>query len=201
MVRVKICGITRENDLVAAAEAGADAIGLVLGFPNSPRNLSIEAAIRLKRLAPPFIDIVLVLNCEDEGFARRACEVLRPEAVQLYGDMDPDSVRELGVHWVIKPINPERGREPDVEGFDAVLLDSSMGSGRISDWRKCIEVREKVRLPVIVAGGLCPDNVREVIKAVKPYGVDVSSGVERSPGVKDPALIKLFVKRAREVEP
>lgn len=199
MVRVKICGITRESDLIAAAESGADAIGLVLGFSKSPRNLSLEAALRLREAAPPFLDVVLVLNGEDKNFVEEACRRLRPEAVQIYGDMDPDDVRGLGVHWVIKPIDPMRCLSIEVDGFDAVLLDSSMGSGKMLDWSKYIEFREGIKLPLIISGGLTPENVQDAIRILKPYGVDVSSGVERSPGVKDPDLVKLFVKHAKEV--
>lgn len=201
MIRVKVCGIMREGDLLAAAEAGADAIGLVLGFPNSPRNLSLEKALELRRLAPPFLDVVLVLNGEDERFVKRACRELRPEAVQLYGNVNPEDVRALGVRWIIKPIDPGKHSNPDFNGFDAVLLDASMGSGRTCDWSSYLKFREEVHLPLIIAGGLNPDNVQEVIRVMKPYGVDVSSGVECSLGIKDPDLIRLFVKRAKEVMP
>ncbi|MCS7133056.1 MAG: phosphoribosylanthranilate isomerase [Aigarchaeota archaeon] len=201
MIRVKICGITRESDLIAAAEAGADAIGLVAGFPNSPRNLPPERIRELMKIAPPFLDVVLVLNGEDERFAMKICEELRPDAVQLYGDASPEDIKALGVRWVIKPIKPGEKLDIGLKGFDAILIDGSMGSGKAWNWVKCLEIKEKATLPTIIAGGLNPDNVREVIEVVKPYGVDVSSGVERSPGIKDPDLINLFVRRAKEVAP
>lgn len=200
MVRVKICGIMRKSDLIAAAEAGADAVGLVLGFPSSPRNLTLEAGKRLREAAPPFLNVVLVLNGEDEDFATRACEELRPEAVQLYGDVSPNRIKSLGVRWVIKPMKPGEKVWGRLDGFDAVLVDGSAGSGRSWNWAECLGLREKLGLPIIVAGGLNPHNVGEVVKVLRPYGVDVSSGVERSPGIKDPELVKLFVKRAKEAD-
>jgi phosphoribosylanthranilate isomerase len=200
MVRVKICGITREADLMAAAINGADAVGLVVGFPRSPRNLTIERAKTLRMMAPPFLDVVLVVDGGDRDMLTRAIREIRPDAVQAYGDIDPDQLRELGAKWIIKPIQANIDAAPDCDGFDAILLDSSMGRGLKPDWNICRRIREMSRLPVILAGGLSPSNIRDAIRIVRPYGVDVSSGVESSPGIKDAHMIKEFVRRVREVE-
>lgn len=200
MVKVKICGITREKDLTAAASYGADAVGLVVGFPRSPRNLSIEMARALRRMAPPFLNIVLVIDGSNHDLLTRAIREIGPDAVQAYGDVDPDLLRDLGVRWIIKPIRAEPGVKLHQEGFDAILLDSSMGRGLMPDWRICREIRERLSLPVILAGGLNPQNVLDAVRIVRPYGVDVSSGVESSPGIKDAHMMREFIRRVRKAE-
>jgi phosphoribosylanthranilate isomerase len=200
MVRVKICGITREADLMAAARHGADAVGFVVGFPRSPRNLSIERARMLRRMAPPFLDVVLVVDGRGRDILVRAVREIRPDAVQAYGDVDPDQLRELGARWIIKPVQARIDAGLDCDGFDAILLDSSMGKGLKPDWDICGRIRERCGLPVILAGGLSPANIRDAIRIVRPYGVDVSSGVESSPGIKDANMIREFVREVREVE-
>ena len=200
MTRIKICGITRLQDLEAAMRYGADAVGLVVGFPTSPRNLSLEKAKELRGRAPPFLDVVLVADGRDQNTLIRLVEEIRPDAVQAYGLSDPSILRELGVGWIIKPINPSNFEEEDLDGFDAVLLDGSMGRGVTPNWDLCRRIGERFELPVILAGGLDPDNVQEAMRIVKPYGVDVSSGVERAPGIKDPEKIKIFIKKVREVD-
>lgn len=200
MVRVKICGITRIEDLEAAARYGADAIGLVVGFPRSPRNLTIEGARMLRERAPPFLDVVLVADGRNPELLAQAIRELRPDAVQAYGDVDPEHLRRLGARWVIKPVDVRMDLEGGYDGFDAVLLDSSMGRGLTADWSLCRLLRERIGLPVILAGGLSPENVREAIRIVKPYGVDVSSGVESAPGIKDAHRIREFIRGVREVE-
>jgi len=200
MTKIKICGITRFQDLEAAMRYGADAVGLVVGFPRSPRNLSLEKAKELRGKAPPFLDVVLVADGRDQNTLIRLVEEIRPDAVQAYGLSDPSVLRELGVSWIIKPVNPSNFEEEDLDGFDAVLLDGSMGRGIIPNWDLCKRIGERFELPVILAGGLDPDNVQEAMRIVKPYGVDVSSGVERAPGIKDPEKIKIFIRRVREVD-
>ena len=200
MVRVKICGITRFEDLEQAARYGADAIGLVVGFPRSPRNLSVEKARELRRSTPPFLDVVLVVDGSNQDFLIKAIKRIMPDAVQAYGFEDPSILRELGVSWVIKPIRSDTEIIDDPREFDAILFDNSMGRGIKASWDTSKRIREKVELPLILAGGLNPENVREAIKIVKPYGVDVSSGVESAPGIKDPGKLKEFIRRVREAE-
>ena len=200
MVRVKICGITRFGDLEQAARYGADAIGLVVGFPRSPRNLSVEKARELRRSTPPFLDVVLVVDGSNQDFLIKAIKRIMPDAVQAYGFEDPSILRELGVSWVIKPIRSDTEIIDDLREFDAILFDNSMGRGIKASWDTSKRIREKIELPLILAGGLNPENVREAIKIVKPYGVDVSSGVESAPGIKDPGKLKEFIRRVREAE-
>ena len=199
MIRVKICGVRRMEDMEAAAKAGADAVGLVVGFPDSPRNLSPDEAKVIRRQAPPFLDIVLVT-----GGGRLAledlCSTVEPDAIQVYSDVEPEFLRELGVKWVIKPVDVGEGVEVYAEGYDALLLDSGRGgTGRTHDWSLSRRIRDSVKIPVILAGGLTPDNVAEAIRAVKPYGVDVSSGVESAPGIKDHRKIASFIRRAKAI--
>lgn len=200
MTRIKICGVTRLQDLEAAMRYDVDAVGLVVGFPRSPRNLSLERAKELRDKAPPFLDVVLVADGRDKDALMRLVEEIRPEGIQAYGLSDPEVFRELGVSWIIKPINPSSFEGEDLDGFNAILLDGSMGRGITPNWDLCKRIRERSKLPVILAGGLNPGNVQEAVRIVKPYGVDVSSGVERAPGIKDPEKIKLFTKRVREVD-
>ncbi len=199
MIRVKICGVRRVVDLEAAAKAGADAVGLIVGFPDSPRNLTPEEAKVIRRQAPPFLDVVLVSGGNTRAL-EDLCSVIEPDAVQIYGNVEPEIIREMGVRWVIKPVNVGREMEVDASGYDAVLLDSGRGgTGRIHDWSLSRKIRDSIGIPVILAGGLTPENVAEAIRVVKPYGVDVSSGVESAPGVKDHRKITSFVRRAKAI--
>jgi phosphoribosylanthranilate isomerase len=193
---VKVCGLTRLEDVVVAAEAGADAFGLVVGFLTSPRNLSLSEAKRLAKAARDDLLSVLVLSGSDRKLLEDACSLIEPYGVQLYGTDDPQTVRSLGVKMVIKPVTL---RDVDVpKGFDAVLLDESKGSGRRLDLELCAEYVRRSRLPVILAGSLNPESVGEVVRKVRPFGVDVSSGLESSPRVKDHRKVAEFVLRARD---
>ncbi|MEM0445023.1 MAG: phosphoribosylanthranilate isomerase [Nitrososphaerota archaeon] len=198
--RVKICGIKRVEDLEAAVAEGADAVGMVVGFPSSPRNLRIDEAAEIRRRVPLFIDAVLVTQAKNIEELRWAVEKVQPDALQLYGPLAVGVAKEAAPSCrVIKPL--KAGDEPtdlEVMGADAVLLDSHSaglpgGSGRTHDWFEARRVKERVGLPLILAGGLNPTNVREAIRVVKPYAVDVSSGVESSPGVKSRELIRAFI--------
>jgi phosphoribosylanthranilate isomerase len=216
MVRVKICGITNDSDLQAAVDAGADALGFICGFPTSPRNLSISKAATLISRTPPMVSSVLVTNVET---LRGILEVVvqhPPSAFQLYGDVGLSQVRNklttLGSH-VIRPIlvgspNGESQLSPDrLDIFDAVLTDTYDkkkhgalgGTGKTSNWLHCREIREQISpLPLILSGGLNPENVAEAIGTVGPYAVDTSSGVERVPGKKDHSRVRDFVRIAKE---
>jgi phosphoribosylanthranilate isomerase len=125
-----------------------------------------------------------------------ACSLIEPYGVQLYGTDDPQIVRSLGVKMVIKPVTLMDVDVP--KGFDVVLLDESRGSGRRLDLDLCAEYVNRSRLPVLLAGGLNPENVDEVVGRVRPFGVDASSGLESSPGIKDHRKVVEFVRRARD---
>ncbi|GBC71762.1 N-(5'-phosphoribosyl)anthranilate isomerase [Candidatus Calditenuaceae archaeon HR02] len=202
-VRVKICGIRRVEDLRAAVEEGADAVGMVVGFPLSPRNLNLSEAVEVRRRVPVFVDAVLVLRADSpEGF-RELVEELEPDAIQLYGQLHLAEARDLAPGCrLIKPV--KAGTDPnnfDPSQADAVLLDSHSenlpgGTGKTHDWGAARRFREQISLPLILAGGLNPSNVFEAVKIVQPYAVDVSSGVESAPGVKNRELIRAFIRAA-----
>ncbi len=205
VTRVKVCGLTREEDVAVAVDAGADALGFICGFPESPRNLSLERAGRLVGLAPPFVETVLVTTTEMVTKNLGAMRDIRSSALQLYGDdlRLRDVRKSLGVK-IIRPILiGEPGSLPkENEGFDAVMSDTHVagmlgGTGQTSDWDRCRELKEDLGdIPFILSGGLNAQNVGRAIENVGPFAVDVSSGVEASPGVKDPAKVREFVARA-----
>ena len=207
---VKICGITREEDLLAAAEAGADAVGFNL-WPGSKRHVDLETCRELVAAAPPGLACVGVFVDADYETLREAVTVAGLTWVQLHGDEEADlvdDVRALGV-TVIKAVSPAdaTAAEAAVETFgaaDALLVDAGApgapgGTGRRADWPLARELAG--RGPVILAGGLTPDSVADAIRAVAPAGVDVASGVESAPGIKDPAAVAAFVRAARAAFP
>ena len=209
-VRVKICGITRKEDLDAAVEAGADAVGFVVGVTSSPRNLSLTEAARLIRQVPPFVASVLVTVPRSIGdFA--VYEKLNPDVIQVHGeDLDTaESVRlKLPDTQLIWAVNAQLVSHLDAVAkaaklFDAVLVDSFAdgrygGTGVVHDWELSRRVKQAVHpQPLILAGGLNPENVAEAVCTVEPYAVDVSSGVERHPGIKSHQKMVEFVKNAK----
>jgi len=212
-VRVKICGITREEDLAIAVAAGADAVGFIVGVPSSPRNISLKKAEKLTRLVPIFVKSVLVTVLTNINELLKTYEKLIPDAVQIHGGNLPDALtlrEKLPNTPLIRAINanPLNALEVALEAsksFDAILLDSSApgrygGTGIVHDWdlSKCVKqvIHPK---PLILAGGLNPENVKDAIRTVQPYGVDVSTGVELRPGIKDPEKIRIFVENAKDI--
>jgi phosphoribosylanthranilate isomerase len=209
-VRVKICGITRKEDLDAAVEAGADAVGFVVGVASSPRNLSLTEASRLIRQVPPFVASVLVTVPRSIGdFA--VYEKLNPDVIQVHGeDLDTaESVRlKLPDTQLIWAVNAQLVSHLDAVAkaaklFDAVLVDSFAdgrygGTGVVHDWELSRRVKQAVHpQPLILAGGLNPENIAEAVCTVEPYAVDVSSGVERHPGIKSHQKMVEFIKNAK----
>lgn len=213
-VRVKICGITRTEDLDAAIDAGADAVGFLVGVPSSPRNLAIPKAKQLLSQVPIFVDSVIVTAPQTVKDLVEICESLKPSAIQIHGKKRfvASEVREsvkgsrlIKTVYVKADCLNEESLE-DLKNFDAVLLDSFTkgkygGTGRIHDWTVSKQIKEVVApVPVILAGGLNPENVKEAILAVKPYAVDVASGVEDSPGIKDHKKVRAFVENAKQIK-
>ncbi len=213
-VRVKICGITRKEDLDAAAAAGADAVGFVVGVTASPRNLSLEKAVSLFRQVPPFVKSVLVTVPTSITALAETCEKLNPDAIQLHGKdlFNANLIREkLPTTPLILAVN---ANSPDAleaaqtasKSFDAVLLDSLAdgqygGTGVVHDWALSKHIRRAIHpAPLILAGGLNPENVAEAVHIVQPYAVDVSSGVELQPAVKDNQKMVNFIKNAKSVK-
>jgi len=200
---IKMCGMTRLEDALAAAEAGVDALGFV--FAESPRRIAPERARGIIRDLPPSVLRVGVFVDESPAEVARVVSVAELDRVQLHGLEEP-MVRELAGTRVMKAF---RARDETVLqeinswSTDFFVLDawstvSAGGTGRQFDWRIAKQAKE-IGL-VVLAGGLTPDNVGEAIREVEPFGVDVSSGIESSPGVKDPARIQAFVEAVREAD-
>jgi len=209
-VRVKICGITNKEDLDAATAAGADAVGFVVGVASSPRNLSLIEAERLIRQVPPFVKSVLVTVPKSiDDFSDY--EKLNPDCIQIHKENlnTAEAFRvKLSNTLLIGGVNAQVATNLDVVSkaaklFDAMLLDSFVdgrygGTGVVHDWELSKRVKQAIRpKPLILAGGLNPENVADAVRAVEPYAVDVSSGVEKQPGIKSYEKIVNFIKNAK----
>ena len=186
---VKVCGVTRLDDAIAAAEAGASAVGFVF-WPESPRFVDPYRARAIAAKLPPFVTAVGLFVNQPVGYVNGVASLVRLGAVQLHGDETPEFAASVTAP-VIKALPVERA-----DGWPeatTLLLDvhdpvKRGGTGRVIDWRAAAAVAAHRR--VLLAGGLTPDNVAEAIARVRPFGVDVSSGVERAPGIKDHARIR-----------
>lgn len=207
MLRVKICGLTREVDVSFAILAGADAVGFISGFPSSPRNISLEKAIELAKTVPPFVDAVLVTT-GDVLKAEPNLKGGRFDALQLYGEIaDPEAVRKMTGARLIRAYSPQTedvdAAKKAVNGFDALLTDTYVegkqgGTGVPANWAVCRKLKYSiVPTRLVLSGGLNSANVAAAIKMVRPYAVDTSSGVESAPGIKDPGKVMEFVKKAK----
>lgn len=190
MIRVKVCGITRLEDALLAVELGASAVGFVF-WPQSPRAIDGAVARTIADALPPTVTTVGVFVDQPVDTVRRLAEGARLQAVQLHGSESGDYLRML-MHPVIKAVAVDDAFVP--EALDAlppevtVLLDAydpvrRGGTGRTINWTKAAAAAE--RRPIFLSGGLHPDNIADAVARVRPYGVDISSGVETSPGVKD----------------
>ena len=202
MTLVKICGITNVKDALMAVTAGADAIGLV--FAASPRRVSVEQAAEITTAVGPWVSTVGVFVNESADNIRRIAAKCRLNAVQLHGDEDAAVAKALEGYKIIKAFRI--GAASDLKGInnfpaDAFLFDSKVsgkfgGSGQTFDWKMIKE--NKISKPFIISGGLNPKNVAGAVKTLNPYGVEASSGVEKSPGQKDGKLLKEFIKNAKK---
>lgn len=202
MTRVKICGITNPFDARLAVHAGATAIGLI--FARSPRRVTVAAAEEVVEVIPPFVTTVAVFMDAPLAQVHDVCSALRIRTVQLHGFEGPDYIRELKREFVVvKGCNVESTTEVESlanYGADAYLVDTRSptgggGTGRTCDWD--LARAAALRHPVILAGGLSPDNVRQAVTQVRPYAVDASSCLEESPGKKDPQKMRRFVEEVR----
>jgi phosphoribosylanthranilate isomerase len=202
--RIKICGITRPADARAAAEAGADAIGLVF-YPPSPRYLSAERAVEIRDALPPFVQTVALLVDPDAAQVAQVLGRVRPAMLQFHGDESPAFCAQFGVPYV-KACRVRAGVDlleylRAFSGAAAWLLDSFVeeygGVGERFDWSLVPARRDR---PLILSGGLARDNVAEAIRRVRPWGVDVSSGVESAKGIKDAAKIAAFIAEVRHAD-
>ena len=197
--RVKICGFTQVKDAVYAAGLGVDAIGLVFYEP-SPRNISIETAQAIRQALPAFVSVVALFVNAEPGFIRQVLDTVAIDCIQFHGDETPDECRSYNRPY-IKAI--QMRAETDIAVLQlhyydasALLLDAyhpelQGGSGRSFDWDL---IPRNCKLPIILAGGLTPDNAQQAMKAVKPYALDVSSGVEAAKGIKDAVKMAAFIR-------
>jgi len=202
--RVKVCGITRPADARAAAEAGADAIGLVF-YPPSPRYLSVERAFEIRDALPPFVQTVALFVNPDAAQVAQVIGRIKPGLLQFHGEESPAFCSQFGVPYVKAcRVKPQVDALEYLRPFShaaAWLFDSYVpeygGVGESFDWSLLPAARDK---PVILSGGLARDNVGEAIRRVRPWGVDVSSGVESAKGIKDPAKIAAFIAEVRHAD-
>lgn len=208
MTRVKVCGITKEADRQVAVDAGADALGFITDVPvDTPREISPERARELVRDVPPFVTSVLVTMPTDPERTVDLVADVNPDVLQVHGELSAGDLAYLAATVdaaVLKTVDAgdlDAAHRYD-ELADALLVDSTDdagagGTGRTHDWDATRALREEVESPVVLAGGLTPDNVAEAVETVQPFGVDVASGVEVSGGEKDPDAVWSFVRNAR----
>ena len=203
MPRIKVCGLTRVEDVQAAVAAGVDAIGLVF-YPDSPRHVSIEQAAALCRHVPPFVTIVGLFVNASRAQVHRVIEAVPLNLLQFHGDETADQCEGFGLPYLrVARVRPGVDLLEFAAQFPsarALLLDTWTpvygGRGESFDWSL---VPAACPLPVILSGGLSPDNVADAIRQVQPAAVDVSSGVESAKGIKDAAKIRAFVSAVRGV--
>ncbi|HEX3239514.1 MAG TPA: phosphoribosylanthranilate isomerase [Solirubrobacterales bacterium] len=214
--RIKLCGISSTHDLAVAVEAGLDAIGVIVGTSHvAEDSLSVEAAARLLPGVPKGTVTVLVTHLRDPGSILEIAELLDVTTIQLHGCPSAKAMRQIqarsGGRNVTRAIHVN-APEPESEAAtfaplcDGIHLDTRTasrlgGTGQTHDWSISANIVDRLHrrgCPCILAGGLTPDNVEAAIRTVRPYGVDLNSGVESARGDKSRALVHAFVKRARE---
>jgi phosphoribosylanthranilate isomerase len=205
--RVKICGLTRPADRNAAVDAGADAVGVISDVAvETPREVTPERAADLVAGVPPFVTSVLVTMPDSVQDAVALQNRVRADAIQIHGTLSPaklGGLRERVDAQVLAGVDAE---DPELREYaaaaDALLVDSTDeagggGTGETHDWTRTGEIAAATDTPVVLAGGLTPDNVPEAVETVEPFGVDTASGVEREGGIKDHDAVDSFVRRAK----
>ncbi len=200
--RIKICGLTRLDDAMHCANLGADSIGLVF-HPPSPRIITINDAIRIRRALPPFVTVTALFLNEAQDWMEQVVKEVKPDCLQFHGDETVETCEYFALPYIkaipmgsVDNAQSYAGQFETAQGF---LLDSNVagrmgGSGDTFNWSN---IPSSFGSPLVLAGGLNPGNVAEAISQVKPWGVDVSSGVEASKGIKDKALINQFFNEVR----
>ncbi len=203
--RIKICGIINEQDAQLVAQCGADAIGLVFHEP-SPRFIDLQKARIIRHSLPAFITVTALFLNEEPGWIKEVIDRVDPDCLQFHGTETPDACEQWQKPY-IKAI--PMGSVDDASGYanlyasaQGFLMDSNVagrqgGSGDTFDWSK---IPSTFHHPLILAGGLTPQNVAEAVTQVKPWAVDVSSGVEQQKGIKDATLIKAFCREVARVD-
>jgi phosphoribosylanthranilate isomerase len=202
MIKVKICGITNLDDALLSVDAGADALGFVF-YGASPRYVSPEQAARIIRQLPPFIQTIGLFVNESLSLINDTADACGLDIIQLHGEESPQFCagvrrRVIKALRVKNSISLEPMTSYRVSAFllDAWSPSEPGGTGQTFNWDIAADAAR--RGVIVLAGGLSPDNVANAIRQVRPYGVDVSSGVESAPGVKDAAKIREFIRKAKE---
>lgn len=203
--RIKICGITRVEDALAAATAGADALGLVF-VEQSPRHLGLAEASILRRELPPFVSVVALFVNADAAAVWTVIEQVRPDVLQFHGEETPEFCSSFAFPYLkaarVRPgmdLLQYAARYEDAQGLllDAYTPGVHGGTGERFDWSL---IPGELTRPVVLAGGLEPGNVGEAVRRVRPWAVDVSSGVEAAKGIKDAAKMAAFIREVRNAD-
>jgi len=205
VTRIKICGLTRAEDITAVVRGGADAIGLVF-YEKSPRHVTLQKAVELAATVPPFVSIVgLFVNAEPD-FINEILQSVPLDLLQFHGDETPEYCRQFNKPY-IKAIRVKAGVDlvqcsSDYIDAKGLLLDAHVegipgGTGATFDWTL---IPQKLSLPVILSGGLDTQNLAQAIEQVSPYAVDVSSGVEATKGIKDADKIAAFINEVNRID-
>ena len=204
MTRIKCCGMTRVEDALLAARLGADAIGLVF-TPRSPRRLGLQQAKLIRLALPPLIATVALFMDDDAALVHQVIDAVQPELLQFHGQESDAWCMQFGRRY-LKAIAMGEGEAalsrlhdyPHATGLlvDGHGLGEAGGSGRVFDWSR---MPAGLAQPLILAGGLNPGNVADAIRIARPWAVDVASGIEASPGIKDAAKMAAFIAAVRQV--
>ncbi len=205
MTRIKICGITREQDMQAAVNSGADALGFVF-YDKSPRHVGLEQAAEIVQAVPPFVTVVGLFVNPSVEYVREVLAQVSLDVFQFHGEEPPEFCGQFGRAY-LKAVRVKTGvdlvqcaaRYAAAQGLllDAFIEGTHGGTGESFDWAL---IPHDLPLPVILSGGLHSGNVATAIKQVRPYAVDVSSGVEVTKGIKDAAKIAAFIKEVKNIE-
>jgi phosphoribosylanthranilate isomerase len=206
MIKVKICGITNLEDALLAIGMGADALGFI--FAKSPRRITAKEARTIIHSLPPLVKTVGVFVNEEPARIKEIKSFCGFDLVQLHGEESPEICQDLMPH-AVKSFRIQN--ETDIENINkyrgtvrAILLDTFQpgkagGTGQTFDWSLALKARE-TGLPIILAGGLGPGNIQEAVATVKPYAVDINSGIEERPGKKDLVLMKQLMEKIKKTE-
>jgi len=215
MVRIKICGITSVEEARLVEQNGADALGVLVGQEHASEDfVSPAKALEIVQQLPPFLVTVWITHLENTDEIMEMAHAIPCPVVQLHSDLSPETLGHLRQllfpRKIIGKVSVEgkeaiqRAKEIE-KTVDAILIDSIDrkndrvgGTGKVHDWDISHRIVQEVNVPVILAGGLTPDNVQDAIRKVKPWGVDVNSGVDGKNGKKEKALVRRFVENARK---
>ena len=205
MTRTKLCGITRVQDAQAAAASGADALGLVF-YGKSPRHVTLQQAAQLAAAIPPFVTVVGLFVNSSADEVREVLREVPLDVLQFHGEEEPEFCAQFGRPY-LKAVRVKAGvdlvqcaaRYKSAQGLllDAFIEGTHGGTGASFDWAL---IPHDLPLPVILSGGLHAGNVAQAIRQVRPYAVDVSSGVEAAKGIKDAAKVAAFIKEVKDID-